>query len=126
MLIYLTKGKHIIADCWGVQYKLLNDCEWLVERMVEGVKLSGANIVQITKKEFEPSGVTILILLEESHMSCHTYPDESFIALDCYTCGDGVDPCIAVNYLISELNPIKTDIQQIIRGEDDGIRERGN
>jgi S-adenosylmethionine decarboxylase len=112
---YSTEGIHIIADVWGVDFDKLNNIQWLRERMVESILSSGATIISFQEKQFEPSGVTILIMLEESHMSIHTYPTKGFASLDAYTCGS-IDPTIAIMSVISELSPEDCYTKKIIRG----------
>jgi S-adenosylmethionine decarboxylase len=56
-------------------------------------------------KEFSPQGITLLYLLSESHLSFHSYPEKGFVAIDCYTCGETVDPNVAINIIVNELNP---------------------
>ncbi|MDF2723697.1 MAG: S-adenosylmethionine decarboxylase, partial [Paenibacillus sp.] len=70
----------------------------------------------VQAKQFEPQGATVLVLLSESHISIHTYPEKGFAALDCYTCGETVDPQAAIDYLVSVLKPTRTYAKKLIRG----------
>ncbi|MNP77385.1 S-adenosylmethionine decarboxylase proenzyme precursor [compost metagenome] len=56
------------------------------------------------------------MMLSESHLSIHTYPERGFAAIDCYTCGEMVDPQLAIDYLVSVLKPEKTYAKKLIRG----------
>jgi S-adenosylmethionine decarboxylase len=113
---YSTYGRHLAVDVWGVDAAILNDVDFLGLIMVEAAKRSGAKVLSVADKKFDPSGCTILILLSESHLSIHTYPEEGFAAIDCYTCGKDVDPKIAVNYLIELLKPQRIYKKTLIRG----------
>jgi S-adenosylmethionine decarboxylase len=113
---YSTYGRHIAADIWGVDFKVLDNVDFLRLIMVEAAEKSHAQVLSVTYKKFDPNGCTILILLSESHLSIHTYPEEEFAAIDCYTCGKDVDPQIAVNYLIDILKPQKIYKKTLIRG----------
>ena len=55
-------------------------------------------------------------MLSESHLSIHTYPERGFAAIDCYTCGETVDPQAAIDYLVSVLRPDKTYAKKLVRG----------
>lgn len=57
-------------------------------KLLEGVHNSGASILQATKHEFYPQGFTAVVLLAESHVSIHTYPEEGIAYIDCFTCGN--------------------------------------
>lgn len=72
--------------------------------------------MSVQSKQFEPQGATVLVLLSESHLSIHTYPERGFAAIDCYTCGETVDPQIAIDYLVRVLKPEKTYAKKLIRG----------
>ncbi len=73
---YSTFGKHIIVDLWGVDFSLLDDMYFLEHHLVNAADQSGAHILNVSTKEFDPHGVTILVLLSESHLSIHTYPEK--------------------------------------------------
>lgn len=113
---YLTFGRHVAVDTWGVDFELLNNAEWLQSQMVEAAEVSGATVLSVQSKQFEPQGATVLVLLSESHLSIHTYPEKGFAAIDCYTCGETVDPQMAIDYLVSVLKPEKTHAKKLIRG----------
>jgi len=113
---YSTFGRHVAVDTWGVAYEKLNDAEWLQAHMVEAAEASGACVLSVQSRQFEPQGATVLVLLSESHLSIHTYPEKGFAAIDCYTCGETVDPQVAVDYLIEVLQPAKVHAKKLIRG----------
>jgi len=113
---YSTFGRHVAVDTWGVNFELLNNMEWLQSQLVAAAEVSGATILSVQAKQFEPQGATVLLLLSESHLSIHTYPEKGFAAIDCYTCGDTIDPQVAIDYLVSALNPTETHAKKLIRG----------
>lgn len=113
---YSTFGRHVAIDTWGVDFQLLNNAQWLQSQMVEAAEACGATVLSVQSKQFEPQGSTVLVLLSESHLSIHTYPEKGFAAIDCYTCGDTVDPQIAIDYLVSVLKPETTHAKKLIRG----------
>ncbi len=113
---YSTFGRHVAVDTWGVNFDLINNAEWLQAQMIEAAEACGATVLSVQAKQFEPQGATVLVLLSESHLSIHTYPERGFAALDCYTCGDTVDPQVAINHMISVLNPERVFAKKLIRG----------
>lgn len=113
---YSTFGRHVAIDTWGVQFDLLNDAEFLKKQMIEAAEASGATVLSVQSKQFSPQGATVLVLLSESHLSIHTYPERGFAALDCYTCGETVDPQIAIDYMVSILKPEKVYAKKLVRG----------
>ncbi|MCQ6339036.1 adenosylmethionine decarboxylase [Bacillus cereus] len=113
---YSTFGKHIIVDLWGVDFSLLDDIHFLEYHLVNAADYSGAHVLNVSKNEFQPYGVTVLVLLSESHLSIHTYPEQNFAAIDCYTCGTTVEPQIAIDYIVNILKPERMHIKRLIRG----------
>ncbi|MFD1957647.1 adenosylmethionine decarboxylase [Paenibacillus thailandensis] len=113
---YSTFGRHVAVDTWGVDFDLLNNAEFLQAQMVEAAENCGATVLSVQSKQFEPQGATVLVLLSESHLSIHTYPERGFAALDCYTCGETVDPQLAIDYMLSVLKPEKAYAKKLVRG----------
>ncbi|WP_159881133.1 adenosylmethionine decarboxylase [Paenibacillus puerhi] len=113
---YSTFGRHVAVDTWGVNFDLLNSAEWLQAQMVEAAEACGATVMSVQSKQFEPQGATVLVLLSESHLSIHTYPERGFAALDCYTCGETVDPQLAIEHMLSVLKPETVHAKKIVRG----------
>ncbi|GIP54992.1 MULTISPECIES: adenosylmethionine decarboxylase [Paenibacillus] len=113
---YSTFGRHVAVDTWGVDFEVLNNADLLQAHMVEAAEACGATVMSVQARQFEPQGATVLVLLSESHLSIHTYPERGFAAIDCYTCGETVDPQLAIDYLVTVLQPEKYFAKKLIRG----------
>lgn len=92
-------GKHLLLEVYDVEYCLLNDAISLQETMKRGIEKAKMTILNIFSHCFTPQGCTIVIALEESHVSCHTWPEEGCISVDVYTCGEGNPKLIALEIL---------------------------
>ena len=117
MLEYSTFGRHCAVDAWGIDFDLIDKADFLRDHMVKAAEKSGATVLSVQAQQFEPQGATVLVLLSESHLSIHTYPEKGFAAMDCYTCGDTVDPEVAINYLLEVLKPGTVYPKLLKRGE---------
>jgi S-adenosylmethionine decarboxylase len=113
---YSTYGRHIVVDAWGVDFALLNNIDFLREIMKDAGEKCLATVLSVAYEQFEPYGGTVVIVLSESHLSIHTYPEKGFAAIDCYTCGKKTDPNKGINYLIDMLKPKHTNTKTLIRG----------
>ncbi|WP_160036338.1 adenosylmethionine decarboxylase [Paenibacillus sp. An7] len=113
---YSTFGRHVAVDTWGVDFDLLNNEDFLQAQLIDAAEACGATVLSVQSKQFRPQGATVLVLLSESHLSIHTYPERGFAAIDCYTCGETVDPQLAIDYLVSVLKPEKTYAKRLVRG----------
>jgi S-adenosylmethionine decarboxylase len=114
---------HVLFDLYGIDYDVLNDNFYLKQVYKVAIEKSGAEIRKYQEELFDPSGVTFTYILSESHASCHTWPsakvEENVIGAlqGCiHTCGEHVDPNIAVDYIIEILKPKEVYRQVIIRG----------
>jgi S-adenosylmethionine decarboxylase len=115
-LDFSTFGRHVVADAWGMNFELINDAELLQKYMVEIAETCCLTMLSVKAYKFEPQGITILILLAESHFSIHTYPEKGFAAIDCYTCGEEVDPSDVVAKFLAILNPDECYVKKLVRG----------
>ncbi|MCD6383999.1 MAG: adenosylmethionine decarboxylase [Thermoplasmata archaeon] len=107
-------GTHIIAEMFDVQGDL-NTVE-LENTLVEAAKRSGATILAHASHQFDPQGVSAMVIIAESHLSIHTWPEYNYAAVDIFTCGDDVDPYKALDYLKEVLSPGKISVMEINRG----------
>ncbi|SFI60547.1 adenosylmethionine decarboxylase [Thermoflavimicrobium dichotomicum] len=114
---FSTFGRHVAMDAWGINFDLLNDVDALKNHLENAARACGATILSTQAKKFDPQGVTVLVMLSESHLSIHTYPEKGFAALDCYTCGHTVDPMIAIQYMLDVLKPTQSYSKALIRGD---------
>jgi S-adenosylmethionine decarboxylase proenzyme len=92
-------GNHLLLEVYDVDFALLNDLDSLQETMERGINRAGMTILNIFSHCFIPQGCTIVIALSESHVSCHTWPENGCIAIDAYTCGEGNPKIIALELL---------------------------
>lgn len=115
-MAFSTYGRHVAMDLREVSFDRLNDLEFLKSAMVEAANRCGATIVGENFIKFSPQGVTGVLVLSESHLSIHTYPEEGFAAVDCYTCGTTVDPEVACDYLMDVLGGRVAGYRALQRG----------
>ena len=96
-------SRHIIADITSEDPKVLDDQEMILEALTLAAKAANANILKIAAHKFEPQGVTAFLLLSESHVSIHTWPELSKAAVDIYTRGFHTDPDAGLHALLEHL-----------------------
>ena len=96
-------GKHCILELYECDASKLNDEAFLRTTITTAAKLAGATLLNLITHRFEPQGVTGLALLAESHISIHTWPENSYAAADVFTCGDHTMPVRACEILCREL-----------------------
>lgn len=107
-----SRGIHIILEVFDWKS---DDLELVKDVFIDSCGKMGANILQIADYKFEEQGLTMIVLLSESHLSIHTYPECNYCAIDCFTCGS-IDAMVGINNIINKFNLKDYKIQIINRG----------
>ncbi len=111
-----TFGRHYLVD--------LHDCDPEKIKYVDPVRIAAlkaghecrATLLGNQFHQFEPMGVSGVILIAESHISLHTWPEAGFVSLDIFTCGEEMEPAIAVDALAREFGASEIQMQVVERG----------
>ncbi len=104
---YSFKGTHYVASYIGCKH--LEDNHFVLNGLLQAASSSGATILKHSMYEFEPSGMTAVCLLSESHASIHTYPEMGSVYVDLFTCGDHCKWLPFEQMLKSYLDPQKIE-----------------
>ena len=107
-------GRHLLLEVYDVNHDLINNGIALEKVMLKGIERAGMTILNVFKHSFIPQGCTIVIALSESHVSCHTWPEEGCLAIDVYTCGEGNPNLIALE-LLKYLNSHNYSLREVNR-----------
>ena len=110
-------GTHALVDFWGVENHKLTDAIWVEATLREAAGAAKATVLSCTLHQFGGhQGLTGVLLLAESHLSIHTWPENGFAALDIYLCGTGqIEPCLIK--LKEAFSPTHEVIRRVIRGQ---------
>ena len=115
-----TTGTHLLVEYHGCNKERLDDKEFLEQLFEDAAKATGANVVATVFHRYSPQGVSGVVVIEESHLSLHTWPEYGYAAVDIYTCGD-CDPYKANPVLMAGLGAGKAEIMRADRGQDGGM-----
>lgn len=75
-------------DFYGCNNTLINSCEFIEKTLLEATKLMRLTIVNATIHSFSPIGVSGVIVIQESHIAIHTWPEHNYASIDIFTCND--------------------------------------
>ncbi len=114
----MAVGIHIIADFYGVDKEKITYVEQMKPIFEETVRYAGLTKISSDYYQFRPKGCSGVVLIAESHLSFHTWPEHELITLDIYTCGDPKQAYLALEYLERTLRPKKISQMVIERGTD--------
>jgi len=92
-------GQHILVEFVGCDPNILNDVTTIEQGMLDAADRANSTIINSTFHYFSPYGVSGVVVIQESHLAVHTWPEYRYAAVDLFTCGDGVDPWKAFDYL---------------------------
>jgi len=109
-------GNHLIVELYDCCPKAINDVSFVEAAMKNAVAVSGATMVQSVVHEFNPHGVSGVVVVEESHFTVHTWPEYGYCALDIFTCGTEVDYYSALNSLKEDFKAKNLSVSEIKRG----------
>ncbi len=109
-------GKHLLLELKDCNREVLNDLEFLKGLLLAAARESGATVLGESFHQFSPHGISGVVIIAESHLFIHTWPEHGYAAVDIFTCGDSVQPGKAVQILISKLGAKNHSILEIQRG----------
>lgn len=92
-------GRHILVEFLNCKADVLNDVAAIEGAMVEAAQIAGATVINSTFHHFSPYGVSGVVVIQESHLAIHTWPEYRYAAVDLFTCGDSVDPWVSFEHL---------------------------
>ena len=97
----LAIGQHVLLDLYNC-HKDLENSQFVEEALLEAAQRAGATVVSHHFHKFSPVGVSGVVIIQESHLTIHTWPEHNFASVDIYTCGEEMNFTAAVNYLKSK------------------------
>jgi S-adenosylmethionine decarboxylase len=109
-------GKHLLVELRDCETDILKSVEGVRKIMLSAAEAAGATIVNDSFHEFNPFGVSGMVIIAESHLSIHTWPEYDYAAVDIFTCGDAIEPSEAASFLIKQFCSKNPSVVEMIRG----------
>ncbi|MCI1944168.1 adenosylmethionine decarboxylase [Clostridium luticellarii] len=109
-------GRHILAEIYGCDAEILNNREFIERIMVDSAIKAGAEVREVAFHKFSPQGISGVVIISESHLTIHTWPELGYAAVDVFTCGDRINPWNACNYMTEKFNAKNMTATEIKRG----------
>ncbi len=110
-------GRHILAEFHGCDPDILDDVDRVEQEMTEAARRASATIVSTTFHRFNPYGISGVVVIAESHLAIHTWPEYGYASVDLYTCGEECDPWAAMDYLSGALSADRVEPTELRRGK---------
>lgn len=109
-------GRHILAEFFECDPNVLNNPELVEKYMIEAALECGATVVSKCFHLFNPHGVSGVVIISESHLAIHTWPEYGYAAVDLFTCGEQCDPKVSYEFLKKMFNSKDAKYSQLNRG----------
>jgi S-adenosylmethionine decarboxylase len=109
-------GTHIIVELSDCNSRTLSDVDQVTSILVTAAKEANAEVLQTAFHRFTPQGVSGVVVIAESHLSIHTWPEYGYAAMDIYTCGDHTDPWKACRYAAEKFQAKQMLTTEVRRG----------
>lgn len=109
-------GRHILVEFMNCSPEVLNDVSLIETSMVNAAQKAGATVIQSTFHHFSPFGVSGVVVIQESHLAIHTWPEYQYAAVDLFTCGESVDSWISFDLLKEAFQAKNQSVLEMHRG----------
>lgn len=109
-------GKQYFIELYNCDTSLLDDPEFIGKHMVQAAKEANATVVQQFFHQFSPFGVSGTVVIAESHINIHTWPEHGYAAIDMFTCGESLEADKGIEYLAKWLKAKSKEVRCINRG----------
>ena len=109
-------GRHILAEFFDCDPNVLNNPALVEKYMLDAALECGATIVNKCFHLFAPHGVSGVVIISESHLAIHTWPEFGYAAVDLFTCGEQCDPKVSYEFLKRKFNSRDAKYTQLNRG----------
>jgi S-adenosylmethionine decarboxylase len=109
-------GTHLLVELRDCKPGILKDLDEVRDALVTAAKEAKATVVEVAFHEFNPFGISGMVIIAESHLSIHTWPEYGYAAVDIFTCGDLIKPEVAANYLVERFECKSPSMVEMKRG----------
>ena len=110
-------GRHILVEFFDCDATILNDTYLIETAMLQAAALAKATIINSNFHHFSPFGVSGVVVVQESHLAIHTWPEYSYAAVDIFTCGDTISPWVAYRHLQTAFKAANGSAIELNRGQ---------
>ena len=109
-------GNHLIIEMHDCLSERLDDIHWVEGVLVEAAKQAQATIIDIFFHKFSPIGVSGVVVIAESHIAVHTWPEYHYAAVDIFSCGKTLKGFEAAAYIIEQFRSTRPSVVEVRRG----------
>ncbi|PKD44824.1 adenosylmethionine decarboxylase [Rhodohalobacter barkolensis] len=109
-------GRQILVEFYDCDESKINDVSYIENSLIQATKASKATIISHNFHKFSPYGVSGVVVIAESHVAIHTWPEYNYAAVDIFTCGDTIDPWVIQEHLKDYFDSKNVSSMEMKRG----------
>lgn len=109
-------GTHLLLELWTCDALRINDPVFLKEMMHQAARIMDASVLKTVVQQFSPQGVSCVVLISQSHLTIHTWPEVAYAAVDLFSCGDESGVWKAVEFIKVQLAAVEYEVWDFQRG----------
>lgn len=109
-------GRQILVEYYDCSETRLNSVEFIEDALLRAVRASNATVISHNFHKFSPYGVSGVVVIAESHVAIHTWPEYNYAAVDIFTCGETIDPWIIQEHLKFDFESSNVSSMEMKRG----------
>ncbi|MEE8329874.1 MAG: adenosylmethionine decarboxylase [Thermodesulfovibrionia bacterium] len=109
-------GAHLLIELRECNAKILSNLKEVKDVLISAAEAAEATIIEVAFHEFSPFGISGMVIIAESHLSIHTWPEYKYAAVDIFTCGNIIKPEKAVTFLIKKFQSKNPSVVELKRG----------
>src|SRR3954453_6856805 len=106
-------GRHLLLELFDCDSDAITSLESVKGALVEAAKRAQATIVDVVFHEFNPFGISGVVVIAESHLAIHTWPEYRYAAVDVFSCGEILQPQVAVDYMVEQLGAARASVVEL-------------
>jgi S-adenosylmethionine decarboxylase len=110
-------GSQVVLDLYDCETTHLDDLQWVKTTLVNAALAAGATIVETVFHKFAPWGISGVVVIAESHLAIHIWPENRYAAVDVFTCGENVQMDVASAFLKREFRAKRAVQRRFMRGD---------
>lgn len=109
-------GRQILVEFYDCDSDKINDVAYVESAFLEATRKSKATIISHNFHKFSPYGISGVVVIAESHVTIHSWPEYNYAAVDIFTCGDTIDPWVIQEYLKEAFESTNISSMEMKRG----------
>ena len=112
----IALGRHHLADFFGCRKDVINNKDFVRAQMIEAARKAKATVVADVFHQFNPHGLSGVVVIAESHLAFHSWPEYGCVAIDLFTCSDSMDAQAAIDHLARVFAAGRVTLRELDRG----------